>query len=503
MNNTTRRRAIHSYPRRSRNSPSAVPGEALVGLSGRVGIDMALEGVGERVAAATAPLTPRGRSLVFAAAALAVAGFFQPVSATRTLLVAVSAFLFSLIIVSRIMFSSRLAATARLVVERRLEGNAVEGGEARVVVIVRNNTPLVLERLEVYDTPPPLVSVAEGAQPVKAVVLPAYSSTRLEYPVRLVVGKHSWGPVRLVLSDWLGLYRGEVVVEEPFTVEVKPRPLPVPRRGLAVAAPYTPSGLSRAQRRGAGVVFYSLREYMPDDDARLVDWKAYARHRRLFVKEYERETVLYSVVLVDVTPTLGRGVVGETKIEYSARIAASLSLYFSTRGDYYRVALLQPSGELEATPWLRGRKSSLEAIRLLGSIEWPEPGSSAGPERAEKLRRALLHLVSREKTIVILVSDFSESRAVAEAYADILSKLAMLRHEVVAVMPLTTLFELRALREGREAALYQLLSYERISAYREIARVVRRKAVPLIAAGPLDLASNLMAKLEAYRGVVA
>ena len=464
---------------------------------------MILEGIGEKLLAFTAPITPRGRAIILLASLLAVLSFFQPNPVTRSALFSSSILVFSLLVVSRVVFASREAVLASLIVERRLLDPPLEKPSATVELIIRNPTPIPLDRVEVYDNPPPILTTSTAKQPVKTVFLPAYGELRLRYNIRLVVGRHSWGPLILVFSDWLGIYRGKVRVEKEFSVAVKPRPL-VPRRGITPTAPFLPAGVSRTRRKGSGVEFYSLREYMPEDDVRLIDWKSYARLRKLFVKEYEQEAVFHSLVVVDVTPTLASGVIGETKVEYAARIAASLATYFARRGDYYRVAVIQPNGGLESTPWLRGRRSSSIAVGVLGRILWPLDGHSTlgATSRPLLFKHHISRLLPREKTVVVLVSDFSENLGQAEEYAEILGRLVTLRHEVMAVVPLTTLFEERALSDARSRAIYRLLAYEKLSAYRGILRALRAKGVTAAAAGPHDLASYIIAKLEAYRGVM-
>ena len=65
------------------------------------------------------------------------------------------------------------------------------------------------------------------------------------------------------------------------------------------------SGLHKSPYRGFGVEFVEYRQYTPGDDIRHVDWKAVARSDRYYVKEYEDETNLQCVILLDRSASMG------------------------------------------------------------------------------------------------------------------------------------------------------------------------------------------------------
>ena len=85
------------------------------------------------------------------------------------------------------------------------------------------------------------------------------------------------------------------------------------------------SGMHRSPFFGQSIEFRQHREYAPGDDLRHVDWKVWARHDRLTIKQYEEDTNMRVNLLVDVSNSMkyGRGVF--TKFEYAATIATSLA----------------------------------------------------------------------------------------------------------------------------------------------------------------------------------
>ncbi len=96
------------------------------------------------------------------------------------------------------------------------------------------------------------------------------------------------------------------------------------------------SGLHKSPFRGFGVEFVEYRQYTPGDDIRHVDWKAVGRSDRYYVKEYEDETNLQCVLLLDRSASMGYGSDrsgGLSKLEYGSYLAASLAHLIMRQGD--------------------------------------------------------------------------------------------------------------------------------------------------------------------------
>ena len=95
-------------------------------------------------------------------------------------------------------------------------------------------------------------------------------------------------------------------------------------------------GLHDSPKRGFSAEFAEDRPYNHGDDLRYLDWKAYARTDRLFIKQYEEETNLRAYLLVDVSRSMGWVSDEErfpTKFAYARLLAASLSLLLVQQGD--------------------------------------------------------------------------------------------------------------------------------------------------------------------------
>ena len=85
-------------------------------------------------------------------------------------------------------------------------------------------------------------------------------------------------------------------------------------------------GLHRSPHMGASVEFAEHKEYTPGDEIRHVDWKAYARFDKYYVKKFEQETNLQAFFVLDASGSMGYGAEGSlTKFEYGAVIITTFA----------------------------------------------------------------------------------------------------------------------------------------------------------------------------------
>jgi Protein of unknown function DUF58 len=84
-------------------------------------------------------------------------------------------------------------------------------------------------------------------------------------------------------------------------------------------------GLHRSPYLGLSVEFASHREYAPGDDLRHLNWKLYARHDRLYIKEYDADTNLNLYLLLDASASMTCANTGRSKLHYAASLAAALA----------------------------------------------------------------------------------------------------------------------------------------------------------------------------------
>ena len=94
------------------------------------------------------------------------------------------------------------------------------------------------------------------------------------------------------------------------------------------------NGGHRSRARGSSIEFAQFREYTPGDDIKHVDWKSFARSDRLYVKQFEDETNIRTMFLLDCSESMNFKMMSErSKCEQSCHLVAALSWMLIRQGD--------------------------------------------------------------------------------------------------------------------------------------------------------------------------
>jgi uncharacterized protein (DUF58 family) len=93
------------------------------------------------------------------------------------------------------------------------------------------------------------------------------------------------------------------------------------------------SGRHRSPHRGSSIEFAQYRKYVPGDDTRRLDWRAYGRSDRFYVKEYEADTNLRLVAVLDTSGSMRYGPPSQNKLRYAKQLIASLAYLAVQQGD--------------------------------------------------------------------------------------------------------------------------------------------------------------------------
>lgn len=183
------------------------------------------------------------------------------------------------------------------------------------------------------------------------------------------------------------------------------------------------SGQSLSVFKGRGLDFADVREYVPGDDVRRIDWNVTARLRKPFIKRHLEERELVMMVLVDLSASGHFGTQDQTKRELAAEVAGALA--FAALRDNDRVGLLLYTDRVER--FIPPRKSRQHVTQMLHTLLFHDPKSNK-----TSLTTALNYLnnVIHRPAVVFILSDFHDTgyeRAI---------KSTNQRHEVIA-LPLT------------------------------------------------------------------
>jgi uncharacterized protein (DUF58 family) len=142
---------------------------------------------------------------------------------------------------------------------------------------------------------------------------------------------------------------------------------------LTLAGRRVPSGRAAGQWRsrasGSSVEFSDYRTYTPGDEYRRIDWNAYARLERLFVRLYRAEEDLALTVILDASASMGWGK-PRSKGRLAAQLAGALTCIALQSGDRVELAACRGAGLAERLPALRGEAATWTAWRVLEALEY-------------------------------------------------------------------------------------------------------------------------------------
>ena len=172
--------------------------------------------------------------------------------------------------------------------------------------------------------------------------------------------------------------------------------------------------------KGRGMEFNAVREYVPGDDVRLIDWNVTARMDQPFIKEYIEERELNVMLMVDVSSSGEFGSTGKFKNEISAEVASILAFAAIRNND--KIGLIVFSNKIEHyIPPKKGKAHVWNIIRTILNYQ-PEG-------RLTDLNIPLEYLlkIQKRKCIAFLISDFQATNYETNV------KLARQKHDLVAI----------------------------------------------------------------------
>jgi uncharacterized protein (DUF58 family) len=229
----------------------------------------------------------------------------------------------------------------------------------------------------------------------------------------------------------------------------------------------TVSGRHSSPHRGSSVEFAEYRKYVPGDDLRRLDWRAYGRSDRFYVKEFEADANLRCCLVVDTSGSMGFGSAGVKKMDFARRLAGTLGYLACQQGDAVGMACVA-KGIVQSLP---PRRNAAHLRLVLDLLEQAEP-------RGETQLALVLHELAetiRQRALVVLLSDlFIEPALLANCF----QHLRFRKHDL---------------------AVFHLLDPQELAFnFRRPMRFLDMEGGPSIFAEPTDIAERYDRALQQY-----
>ncbi len=184
------------------------------------------------------------------------------------------------------------------------------------------------------------------------------------------------------------------------------------------------SGLHRASVHGSSVEFAEHKEYSPGDELRHIDWRAYAKGDRYYVKQYEQESQLTVYLVLDASASMQFAGGGISKLEYGGLSLAALAYLVIQQQD--KVGLVACGDRaIETMVPPRGRTTHLHD--LLAVLDQVMAKGGTGDESPAVALGRIAELARRKRALVIVASDLFDGD---DATLQALATLRAQKHDV-------------------------------------------------------------------------
>ena len=153
--------------------------------------------------------------------------------------------------------------------------------------------------------------------------------------------------------------------------------------------------------KGRGMTFSEVREYVPGDDVRSIDWNVTARTGKPHIKIFEEERELSVLILIDVSSSGVFGSKKDLKIDLGVEIAAMLSFSAIKNNDKVGLALFSDKVEKYIPP-KKGKKHVLRLITDIVNHDF----ENSNKRTSIKTAIDFANKISKRKSVIFLISDF-------------------------------------------------------------------------------------------------
>lgn len=379
-------------------------------------------------------------------------------------------------------------ALDRFPVSREAPAAFSVGRPLPVTYLWSNPAPRVLT-LRVREAVPAPLEAAHGVE--RLLVLPAARQLReaITYLPRRR-GKAAGGTLFLRVLGRLGLAWRQGRRELPWAVLVYPSLKSAALRALpAQAQRRREAGFRNLRRIGEGKSFESLKEWVPGEETRSIDWKATARRGKLMARQYEDERRQHVMIVLDAGRLLTAELEGRARLD--AAIDAALELAHSAIGHDDNVGLMVFADEvLHYVPPARGRRALRLVLDALAATE----GRLVEPNYPAAF--GYLAARNRKRALTVLFTDVID-RTASEAFVAQAGSLRPRHLPLAVTLRDPALERLAAARPASVDAAYERAAAEELLAARELAlSELRSRGVLVLDVPPNGAARAVVAQYE-------
>ncbi len=434
----------------------------------------------------------KGRSLVVLGTFLLTAGF----SFQNYYLIICGVFFLFATFVSLPSFESSMNIE-ELQVTREVDNTRVFRDDfMHIKVVIKNTGGNKFDFLDIFDQfPIKAFRLVTGENYISTRIDP-HKTVKFSYILApRVRGEFELGPLEVVVRDRLGFNAekrivpnslSEIIIYPPYE-QIRALELMGAQRAMAMSF-----GVHQTKKKGTGTDLRALRQYVPGDQFRLIDWKASMRLQKLIVREFESERNVSTIILIDSSESMAGGAVDATKFEYSIKSAMLLAKVAMEQKDKVGIATFSNRENFRWLPPTTKRSHYFDIINFLGEIT---------PKGKKEIFWSMEEFSRQfdKRSLVFLITDLEI------AQLDVLAAIRKLKsygHALCVISPFSPWFEIHELElNSTDKALAEAISEEMMLHVLNIRKDARKLVVPVISVAPDDMFDVIMSEYQESKRV--
>lgn len=378
-----------------------------------------------------------------------------------------------------------LRQTRGVLGRREIEDILSLGTPNLVTLVFENRSPFPV-RITMRDAIP---GQCESSHALSSAKVAAQGTWRHSYQLTpRMRGKQQFGPLTVRIKTVLGLLVSQRELLNGGEVKIYPNIQQTHQGQLgSQQMRMRQIGIRKARVRGAGKEFESLRDYLPDDELRTVDWKASARRGNLVTREYDVERSQQIMLVLDLGRTMASHLDYMTKLDHA--INASVLLTYISQQSQDRVGVMAFADEVvKFTP--PGKNFS----QLSSILELLYPLQPRLVESNYRLAFAYLANRLRKRSLIIIFTDLIDP----DSSHRLMENLSMLHPQHLVLCVALSDYELKGILSGVPGdypGMYQQAMATAVLEDRQLAiSKLHQQGILTVDAAPSDLSVAVVNK---------
>jgi uncharacterized protein (DUF58 family) len=334
--------------------------------------------------------TFRAVSILLLAAPIFVLGKYDPIFEKI-------AGLYLLAMIGMLIWDWRLAGNVKRFEVKRIHDNKLSLGIQNIIRLEVRNRHHRAAQFEIRDEPPEAFQIEKRILKGKIPARQNWEGIYRLTPLRR--GDYLFGDISLRWLGPLGLVQRQATLPFKVNVKVYPNLLDIHRYELLLRRNRLHEmGLRTSRAHGEGTEFERLRDYLPDDEFKRINWKATARRNMPVTTEYQVERSQNVIAVVDTGRMMQSPVANIAKLDYVVNAVLFLSYVAAGKGD--RMGLMTFADDVQT--YLSPKQGRGQFYRMLETLYRVDP-QPVEPD----YKRALSYLAvkQRRRSLVIIFTD--------------------------------------------------------------------------------------------------